>query len=74
MRYLYDTEDGIFSIRQNSYGTWDLYMDDLCLGNYAAPDVAAHDVAMCVTGYWNWDQQRRVDKLADLSVWACEPA
>ena len=69
MSYIYETEEGLLGIRQNCYGTWDLYLDDLRLGNYATPDATAQDVALCVTGCWAWDQQLSVDELADLSAW-----
>ncbi|MDL2306589.1 hypothetical protein LJC48_00980 [Desulfovibrio sp. OttesenSCG-928-C06] len=72
MRYAYDTEEGIFTIRQNQYETWDLYMDAARLGNYACPEAAAQDVALGVTGHWDWDRLRSKDELKDLAAWKQE--
>lgn len=74
MEYTYDIEIGVFSIRPNPYGTWDLYIDDIFLANYAEPDVAAEDVAQCVTGFWEWDRQRTMPKAGDLNAWIAHPA
>lgn len=71
MAYFYKTSIGSFSIRPDPHGPgrWCLYIDDLCLGSYASPEMAADDVYLCATGFYEWDRQETVDHPAELAEW-----
>lgn len=63
------TKIGLFKIIALSNGRYDLWINDVNLGNYSSPDAAADDVYNCATGWDDWDLQLMVDHPSDLSEW-----
>ena len=71
MKYFYKTDSGTFSIRPDPIliGGYRLYIDDVYLGDYRTPSLAAGDVYDCQTGWPDWDKRIVVKHPADLDEW-----
>jgi len=54
--YLYNTDIGTFEIRQTGHERYQLWIEEEMLGEYAAPEEAAADVAGFNTDYPEWDK------------------
>lgn len=53
--FTFKTKVGLFLIRQNIRGLWELWLDDERHGSYASPMLAAEDVHAKATGASEWD-------------------
>ena len=63
---------GVFFIRKQRENPnyWDLFINNLLLGSYIAPEIAADAVSEQKTNYKNWDSLNTVSKKPDnLSDW-----
>ena len=54
--YEYNTDIGVFEIRQIGHERHELWIEEEKLGDYESPESAAADVAALDTGYDQWDK------------------
>ena len=66
--FYYRSDVGVLRIVPGR-GAWDLWINDVLLGHYASPAMAADDVYLCATGWDDWDSKGDVDEPCDLSEW-----
>lgn len=69
--YKYYTRIGTFFIKpsKDDPKIFQLFIDNILLGGYSFPEMAADDVYMQATGYNEWDSLESVGNPHDLSEW-----
>ena len=70
--YTYNSDIGIFEIKQIGHERYELWIEDELLGSYKSAEFAAKDVAEFNTDYTEWDRFKNElhNFPSNLSKWA----
>ncbi len=69
--YTYNSDIGIFEIKQIGHKRYELWIEEELLGSYESAEFAAQDVADFNTDYTEWDKfENELQNVpSDLSKW-----